>query len=148
GVPRSRPARGLGHRAGHCRAHRARPLPQAAARRHQPVREELVLHGPAARPAAQPSARRAPRRHQVTPLAADFTAPSISYAALAPILIVSAAAIVGVLVDAFAPRAGRWSAQVGVALAGLVGAFIAVCLLADHRSITAAGAVAVDGPTL
>ena len=81
-------------------------------------------------------------------LAADFTAPSISYAALAPILIVGGAAIVGVLVEAFAPRAARWSAQVGVALAGLVAAFVAVCLLAHHHDITAAGAIAIDGPAL
>jgi len=84
----------------------------------------------------------------VTPLAADFTAPSISYAAMSPILIVSVAAIVGVLVDAFAPRASRWAAQVLVALAGLLGAFIAVCVIADTRTITAAGALVVDGPTL
>jgi NADH-quinone oxidoreductase subunit N len=81
-------------------------------------------------------------------LAADFTAPSISYSALAPVLIVSAAAIVGVLVDAFAPRLARWNAQVAVALAGLVGGFVAVCALAHRREITAAGALVVDGPTL
>jgi len=84
----------------------------------------------------------------VTPLAADFTAPSISYAALSPIIIVTVAAVLGVLVEAFAPRAFRWPAQVVVALAGLVGAFVAVCLLADTERVTAAGAVAVDGPAL
>jgi NADH-quinone oxidoreductase subunit N len=84
----------------------------------------------------------------VTPLAADFTAPSISYAALAPVLVVAGAAVVGVLVDAFAPRAARWSAQVGVAALGLAGSFIAVCLIASTRKITADGAVVVDGPAL
>jgi NADH-quinone oxidoreductase subunit N len=84
----------------------------------------------------------------VSPLAAEFTAPSISYTALAPVLIVSIAAVVGVLVDAFAPRAVRWNAQLGVALAGLVGSFIAVCSLAHTREITAAGAIVVDGPAL
>src|SRR5437870_1363392 len=53
--------------------------------------------------------------------AADFTAPSIDYAALSPILIVTIAAVVGVLVDAFAPRALRWPLQVGVAIAGVAG---------------------------
>ena len=81
-------------------------------------------------------------------LAADFTAPSIAYSALAPILIVTIAAVVGVLVDAFAPRALRWAAQAGIASLGLVGAFVAVCTLAHTREITADGAVVVDGPTL
>jgi NADH-quinone oxidoreductase subunit N len=84
----------------------------------------------------------------VTALAADFTAPSISYSGLAPVLIVTIAAVLGVLVDAFAPRTNRWTAQVAVALAGLVGSFVAVCTLAHTREITAAGAIAVDGPTL
>jgi NADH-quinone oxidoreductase subunit N len=87
----------------------------------------------------------------VIPLAAgptDFHAPSISYAALAPILITGGAAIVGVLIDAFLPRAQRWTAQVVVAGAGLLASFVAVCLLAHHRTITAGGAIAVDGPTL
>jgi NADH-quinone oxidoreductase subunit N len=84
----------------------------------------------------------------VIPLAADFTAPSISYAALAPVLVVAGAAVAGVLVDAFAPRAARWGAQVAVAALGLVGSFVAVCLIASTRKITADGAVAVDGPTL
>jgi NADH-quinone oxidoreductase subunit N len=84
----------------------------------------------------------------VTPLAADFTAPSISYTALAPVLVVTIAAVVGVLVDAFAPRAQRWAMQIAVALGGLVGSFIAICALAHHREITADGAIVVDGPTL
>ncbi|MDQ1705424.1 MAG: NADH-quinone oxidoreductase subunit [Frankiaceae bacterium] len=84
----------------------------------------------------------------MSPLAAEFTAPSISYSALAPVFIVSVAAVVGVLVDAFAPRAARWNAQLVVALAGLVGSFVAVCSLAHTREITAAGAIVVDGPAL
>jgi NADH-quinone oxidoreductase subunit N len=84
----------------------------------------------------------------LTALAADFTAPSIAYSALAPILAVTVAAVCGVLVDAFAPRAARWGLQVAVALAGLVAAFVAVCALAHHQSTTAAGAIVIDGPTL
>jgi NADH-quinone oxidoreductase subunit N len=80
--------------------------------------------------------------------AGDFTAPSISYSALSPILIVTLAAVAGVLVEAFAPRVWRWTSQVAVAALGLVGAFIAVCLIAHTREITAAGAVVVDGPAL
>jgi NADH-quinone oxidoreductase subunit N len=84
----------------------------------------------------------------VTALAAGFTAPSISYTGLAPIIVVTIAAVVGVLVDAFAPREVRWATQVGVAAAGLLGSFIAVCALAHSHEITAAGALSVDGPTL
>ena len=81
-------------------------------------------------------------------LAADFTAPSIDYGALSPILIVSVAAVIGVLIDAFAPRRLRWNLQVGVAVVGVGAGFIAVCALAHHRVITAAGALAIDGPAL
>jgi NADH-quinone oxidoreductase subunit N len=84
----------------------------------------------------------------VTPLAADFTAPSISYQALTPVLIVTIAAVVGVLVEALAPRAQRWGLQLAVAGAGLIGSFVAVCAIAHTREITAAGAIVVDGPTL
>ena len=80
--------------------------------------------------------------------AADFTAPSIDYTGLAPILIVSIAALVGVLLDAFMPRRLRWNAQLTIAATGLAASFVAVCLVAHHRSVTAAGALAIDGPTL
>jgi NADH-quinone oxidoreductase subunit N len=80
--------------------------------------------------------------------AAEFTAPSIDYTALSPVLVVSIAAIVGVLVDAFAPRANRWLLQVGVAALGLLGSFVAVCAIAHTHVVTAGGALAVDGPAL
>ena len=84
----------------------------------------------------------------MTVLAADFTAPSIDYTGLAPILIVSGAALVGVLLDAFLPRRLRWNGQLAVAAVGLLASFVAVCVVAHHRSVTAAGALAIDGPTL
>ncbi len=74
--------------------------------------------------------------------------PDISYRALLPMLIVFGVALVGVLVEAFVPRAARGLAQTVLALAGLVAALIAVVVNASVRSITAQGAVAVDGPTL
>jgi NADH-quinone oxidoreductase subunit N len=80
--------------------------------------------------------------------AADFTAPSIDYTGLAPILIVSGAALVAVLLDAFLPRRLRWNAQLGIAATALLASFIAVCLVAHHRSVTAAGALSIDGPAL
>jgi NADH-quinone oxidoreductase subunit N len=74
--------------------------------------------------------------------------PSISYSGLMPTLLVFGAACVGVLVEAFVPRAARWAAQLVVALAGLVAALIAVILVAGERTTTASGALAVDGPAL
>ncbi len=83
-------------------------------------------------------------------LAADSTiqAPSISYSGLLPVLIVLGAACVGVLVEAFIPEESRWVAQTTVALVGLVGALVAVVVVAGTNELTAAGAIAVDGPAL
>ncbi|HWC36012.1 MAG TPA: NADH-quinone oxidoreductase subunit NuoN [Mycobacteriales bacterium] len=78
----------------------------------------------------------------------SFHSPSIAYAALTPILIPAIAATLGVLVDAFVPRALRWQAQTAVALLGLIGALIAVGVLAGTHTITADSAVAIDGPSL
>ncbi|RZS79008.1 NADH dehydrogenase subunit N [Motilibacter rhizosphaerae] len=80
-----------------------------------------------------------------------FTAPHIEYFALSPIFVVFGAAVLGVLVEAFAPRAVRWAAQLVVTLGGLVAALVMVAVVADHegtRGIMAEGAVAVDGPAL
>jgi len=91
--------------------------------------------------------------------AVTFTTPSIDYGAVAPMLIVIGVALLGVLVEAFAPRRQRFAIQVAVALIGLVAAVVAVGLLAlddTRRVVTAgvprdgvvAGAIVVDGPTL
>ncbi len=76
--------------------------------------------------------------------------PSIEYGALSPMLIVFGVAIVGILVEAFAPRALRYPIQLVLALGGLVAAFVATVLLAqdDVEILAAEGSVAVDGPTL
>src|SRR3954463_9679007 len=78
----------------------------------------------------------------------DITAPSISAAALAPLLFVFGAAAVGVLVEAFAPREVRHPVQVTIALVGTVGAFVSALLLAGTEDVTADGALAVDGAAL
>ena len=80
--------------------------------------------------------------------AAQIATPHINYRALLPMLIVFGVAAVGVLVEAFVPRAARAMTQTVLALAGLVAALVAVVASAGVRDITAAGAVAVDGPTL
>ncbi|NLU84661.1 NADH-quinone oxidoreductase subunit NuoN [Rhodococcus sp. HNM0569] len=74
--------------------------------------------------------------------------PQIDYAALAPMLVVFGVAVVGVLVEAFAPRRYRYGVQLTLSLAGIACAFAAVVALAGTRERTAAGSVVVDGPAL
>ena len=79
---------------------------------------------------------------------APFIAPSIEYSQLSPMLIVLGAATVGVLIEAFAPRALRYRAQLALSLVSLVAAFVAIVALAGTESLAAEGAIAIDGPTL
>ncbi|MEV7009661.1 NADH-quinone oxidoreductase subunit NuoN [Streptosporangium sp. NPDC051022] len=79
------------------------------------------------------------------------TTPTIEYALLSPMLIVFGAAIIGVLVEAFAPRYLRKSIQTPLTLLALCGAFITTILAAMNglpETASAMGAVAVDGPSL
>ena len=78
----------------------------------------------------------------------EFTSPEIAYGHLTPIIVVLAVAVLGVLIEAFAPRMYRYVTQVSLATVGLVAALIAVFALAGTQSITAGGAFAIDGPTL
>ncbi|SIQ67394.1 NADH-quinone oxidoreductase subunit NuoN [Micromonospora avicenniae] len=78
----------------------------------------------------------------------ELKLPSIDYAALAPILIMLGAALVGVLVEAFVPRHRRHLVQLSVSLLAVLAALTMVVLNADDRLITAGSAIAVDGPTL
>jgi NADH-quinone oxidoreductase subunit N len=89
------------------------------------------------------------------PLAAEaIPTPHIEYAQLSPVLIVFGAAIIGILAEAFLPRAWRYAAQLGITVVGLAASFAAVVALAadgyaqSKAEITAMGAVAVDGPAL
>lgn len=81
-------------------------------------------------------------------LAAAFETPTLEYRLLAPMLIVFGVAIVGVLLEAFMPRPFRHETQLGLALAGLVGGFVAVVLVADEAQVAAMGSLVVDGPAL
>ncbi len=74
--------------------------------------------------------------------------PSIAYHALWPIWIALGASLAGVLVEAFVPQAERYATQVGLSIVGLVGSFVAVCLLHGTSLTTIAGALAVDGAGL
>ena len=79
----------------------------------------------------------------------DIQAPSIAYGPLLPVLLVLGAAVLGVLVEAFVPAARRRVVQLVVAVAGLLGALVAVVLLAGEPDrLLVAGALVVDGPTL
>lgn len=84
----------------------------------------------------------------INELAATLPAPSIEYHLLAPMLIVFAVGVVGVLVEAFVSRPFRYLTQVVLSLAGVIGALVAVTLLAGTESTAVVGAVAVDGVTL
>jgi NADH-quinone oxidoreductase subunit N len=95
----------------------------------------------------------------VTTLAdATFQAPDIDYGKLSPLLIVFGIALVGVVVEAFVPRAQRYAVQVGLVVIGLVASMAAVVWVArdatPHNggsslgSIEAMGALAIDGPSL
>jgi NADH-quinone oxidoreductase subunit N len=74
--------------------------------------------------------------------------PHLDYAALAPMLILFGAAALGVLVEGFVPRGHRHKVQLPLALVGLIAALVMVIQQASTRTITAASAVAIDGPAL
>ena len=76
----------------------------------------------------------------------EFTSPYLNYAQLAPILIVLAGALIGVLIEAFAPRASRHSSQLFISIFSLVAAFGALMRVRNQSSTDAAmGSVAFDG---
>jgi NADH-quinone oxidoreductase subunit N len=84
-------------------------------------------------------------------LPAVFKAADVDYGAIAPMLIVIAGALVGVLVEAFAPRRVRHAVQVWLALVALVAAFLVLVLVSarsEHHGGTLAQAVIMDGPAL
>ncbi|MCW2639477.1 MAG: nuoN [Dactylosporangium sp.] len=77
-----------------------------------------------------------------------FQLPHIDYAALAPMLILFGVACLGVLVEAAFRRFPRARIQLPLALLGLVAALVVVVRTASKRTITAGGAIAIDGPSL
>ncbi|MGY4645492.1 NADH-quinone oxidoreductase subunit NuoN [Cellulomonas sp. URHB0016] len=83
----------------------------------------------------------------------DFTAPTVDWAQLSPVLIVLLAAVAGVLVEAFVPARRRRAVQLGLAVAALAGALVAVAALwsgvaDDGGTAVLGGSLIVDGPTL
>lgn len=76
----------------------------------------------------------------------EFTTPYLNYSQLAPILIVLAGALIGVLIEAFAPRAARHSSQLFISIFSLVASFGALMRVRNESATDAAmGSVAFDG---
>ncbi|MEU2959264.1 NADH-quinone oxidoreductase subunit NuoN [Streptomyces albidoflavus] len=80
--------------------------------------------------------------------------PTIEYAQLAPVMIVIGAAVIGIVVEAFAPRRARYHVQLWLTVVALGAAFASVVALAvggyatTKQTSVAMGALAVDGPAL
>ena len=75
-----------------------------------------------------------------------FVSPTLDYALLAPILIVLGGALIGVLIEAFAPRSARASSQLFITLATLALSFASLIRVRSGASTTAAmESVTFDG---
>lgn len=80
---------------------------------------------------------------------ATFEAVPVNYAAIAPIVIVAVGALLGVLVEAFAPRRSRHTDQVLLTLVALAAAFgVLVTYSAKNKGTTVGGSITIDGPAL
>jgi NADH-quinone oxidoreductase subunit N len=76
----------------------------------------------------------------------EFSAVDVDYAAIAPMLIVVAGALLGVVVEAFAPRRSRHGIQVGLTVFTLLAAFVALVVWTrDSLTVTLGGSVVIDG---
>ena len=76
----------------------------------------------------------------------SFVAPTLNYTLLAPILIVLAGALIGVLVEAFAPRGSRTNSQLFITLATLALALASLIRARNGASTTVAmESVTFDG---
>jgi NADH-quinone oxidoreductase subunit N len=76
----------------------------------------------------------------------EFISPTLDYALLAPIMIVLGGAVLGVLIEAFAPRKSRASSQLFITLATLVLSLAALIRVRDRSSSAAAmESVTFDG---
>ena len=78
-----------------------------------------------------------------------FTPPNLEYSALAPMLVIFAAAIIGVIVEAFVSAKLRGTLQLAIAIGAVILSFAQVISLQGTQSATAAmDSVIIDGPVL
>ena len=93
----------------------------------------------------------------VAAAAPTIAVPHIEWSLLSPMLLVFAAALVGILIEAFASRDLRRPMHIALTLGSLAGAFILTVVLAAKSpifaggnvgSVVAVGTVGVDRPTL
>jgi NADH-quinone oxidoreductase subunit N len=79
----------------------------------------------------------------------EITAPKIEYGLLAPVLVIFAAACLGVLAEALAPREIRRVVQLLIAFVSLALALVTTVLnwAAGDEAIVAVNSLALDGPT-
>jgi NADH-quinone oxidoreductase subunit N len=79
----------------------------------------------------------------------EITAPKIEYGLLAPVLVIFAAACLGVLAEALAPREIRRVVQLFIAFVSLALALVTTVLnwAAGDEAIVAVNSLALDGPT-
>lgn len=78
-----------------------------------------------------------------------FEAVSIDYVAVAPMLVVVAGALLGVIVEAFAPRERRHGIQVWLTVGTLLVAFAVLAVWSrESLAVTLGGSVAIDGVAL
>ncbi len=87
-----------------------------------------------------------------------FVKPTLDYFHLWPILVVLGVAALGVVVEAFVPRARRFATQTVLALAGLAAALVGTVLVgldltevgdgAARGLLTAGGTLVIDGPAV
>jgi NADH-quinone oxidoreductase subunit N len=79
----------------------------------------------------------------------EITAPKIEYGLLAPVLVIFAAACLGVLAEALAPREIRRAVQLVIAFVSLALALVTTVLnwAAGDEAVVAVNSLALDGPT-
>ena len=84
-----------------------------------------------------------------TSVGAAFETANLNYAALSPMIVVVAGALIGVLVEAFVGRQSRTTVQVGLAVVTMLAALAALLVWArPNQSVTAEQSMAIDGPAL
>ena len=88
-----------------------------------------------------------------------ISGPDVEYALIAPILIITAAAVIGTVVEAFVPRGPRFLVQALVAVVGVLAALVDTVVVytsldvvegdqTARGQISTEGALAVDGPSV